>query len=239
MNTLFLITARGGSKGVPKKNIYEIGGLPLLVYKAIAARNSNFCTRLIISTDSEEIVVVAKRYGIEVPFIRPDELATDTANSMDVIINAMEWIERNDVVKYDVLCLLEPSTPFLTPDDVNQAIALYQDKNALGILGVKKVKDHSIFVASIGDDLNMSKHYEKMRGNYHTPRQQLIPEYTMNGAIYIANWDYLKENRTFHSHRTYAYIMPDERSIEIDEMNDLYYASFLVEEGLIDINNWK
>jgi N-acylneuraminate cytidylyltransferase/CMP-N,N'-diacetyllegionaminic acid synthase len=239
MNTLFLITARGGSRGVPKKNICKIGGLPLLAYKAIAARKSNYCTRLIISTDSDEIAAVAREYGVEVPFMRPAELATDSANSMDVILHAMDWIEKNDPVKYDALCLLEPSTPFLTPNDVNQAIHLYQDKNALGVLGVKEVKDHSIFVSPIGDDLNMTWHYKKMWGNYHTPRQVLIPEYTMNGAIYLAAWDYLKEYHTFHSPRTYAYIMPEERSIEIDEVNDLYYASFLVEKGLININIWK
>jgi CMP-N,N'-diacetyllegionaminic acid synthase len=239
LNILFLITARGGSRGVPKKNICKIGGLPLLAYKAIAAQKSKYCTRLIISTDSNEIATLAREYDVEVPFMRPAELATDNANSIDVILHAMDWIEKNDPVHYDALCLLEPSTPFLTSEDVNQAIELYKDRNALGVLGVKRVKDHSIFVSPIGDDLNMAQHYEKMRGNYHTPRQVLTPEYTMNGAIYVAAWDYLKEHGTFHSRRTYAYIMPEERSIEIDEVNDLYYARYLVEKGLVDINNWK
>jgi CMP-N,N'-diacetyllegionaminic acid synthase len=239
MNILFLITARGGSRGVPKKNICEIGGLPLVAFKAIAALRSKFCTRLIISTDSEEIAAIAGKYGVEVPFIRPAELATDSANSMDVILHAINWIEENDCLNYDALCLLEPSSPFLTPEDVNQAIRFFQDKDAIGILGVKEVKDHSVFVSPIGNDLNMAKHYEKMRDNYHTPRQFLTPEYTMNGAIYLAKWDYLKQHQTFHSPRTYAYIMPEERSIEIDQMNDFYYACYLVEKGLVDINIWK
>ena len=121
---MFLITARGGSKGVPKKNIVEVGGLPLLAYKAIASKRSDYCSRLIISTDSVEIAEVARKYEVEVPFMRPAHLATDESSSIDVILHAMEWIKINDTSKYDALCLLEPSSPFLTYEDVNKAAAL-------------------------------------------------------------------------------------------------------------------
>lgn len=239
MEILFLITARGGSRGVPKKNIREIGGLPLLAFKAVAARRSNYCSRLVISSDSEEIIDVARRYYVEAPFVRPARLADDNANSIDVILHTMDWMEEQEGRRYDAICLLEPSSPFLTPEDVNRAVELYIDKRALGVLGVREVRDNYLFVSEIGKDLNMTRHYEKMRGSYHEPRQMLDPQYTMNGAIYIADWNYMREMHTFHSPRTYAYIMPEERSIEIDAMNDYHYACFLVEKGIIDIQIWK
>ncbi|MDD3269466.1 MAG: acylneuraminate cytidylyltransferase family protein [Syntrophomonadaceae bacterium] len=238
MNILFLITARGGSRGVPRKNIREIAGLPLLVFKARAAVKSDYCTRLIVSTDDDEIARVARKYDIEVPFMRPVQLATDEVSSIDVILHAMQWVEQNDPRKYDVLCLLEPSTPFLTHEDVNRAVELYQAKDALGVLGVREVRDNYLFVAEIGEDLNMAAHFEKMCGNYHTPRQMLKAEYTMNGAIYMVDWEYMKQSRTFHSPRTYAYLMPETRSIEIDNMDNFHYASFLVEKGIVDIHLW-
>lgn len=238
MNILFLITARGGSKGVPNKNIQEISGIPLLVYKAIAAKKSNYCTRLIISTDSEKIADVAKKYNIEIPFIRPSYLATDEANSMDVITHAMEWIENNDTIKYDAICLLEPSSPFLTYQDINNSVQLFKEKDALGVLGVKQVEVNSIFVSEIDEDLCMKKHYYQMKSYYNTRRQDLKPQYTMNGAIYLADWNYIKENRTFHGERTFAYIMPNERSIEIDSMLDLEYSRFLVKSNIVDKKLW-
>lgn len=238
MNILFLILARGGSKGVPKKNISEICGIPLLGYKAIAAKKSQYCSKIIISTDSIEIAEVAKKFGVEVPFIRPDYLATDKSSSIDSIIHAMEWIEKNDSKIYDAVFLLEPSSPFLTAEDVNMSVEMFIKKKALGVLGVKEVDVSSRFIAEIGKDLNMEEHYMKIKGMKSLRRQDLKKEYTMNGALYIADWNYMKEYRSFHSERTYAYIMPKERSIEIDDMNDLYYAKFLIESNIIDRKSW-
>ena len=95
MKVLFIITARGGSKGVPRKNIVDMGGLPLIAYKIISAKNSRFDKRIIVSTEDDEIAEIARRYGAEVPFKRPEELAADNADSMDVVYHAMKWIEKN------------------------------------------------------------------------------------------------------------------------------------------------
>lgn len=238
MNVLFLIVARGGSKGLPKKNIAEICGVPLLGYKAIAAKKSKYCSKIIISTDSIEIAEVAKKYGVEVPFVRPKYLAEDKVSTADVIVHAIEWIEKNDLAKYEAIFLLEPSSPFLTADDVNKAIELFVEKKALGVLGVKEVDVNSRFVAEIDDDLNMKNHYIKIRKLKSLRRQDLKKEYTMNGVLYIADWNYMKKHKTFHSEKTYAYIIPKERSVEIDDVNDLYYARFLVENGIIDKKLW-
>ena len=129
MKVLFVITARGGSKGVPRKNIKMLGPFPLLAYKIISAKKCNVNKRIIVSTDDKEIAAVSKKYGAEVPFIRPDFLATDTASSMDVVEHTMQWIKENDKEKYEYVCLLEPSSPFASYEDLNIAFKLIKEKN--------------------------------------------------------------------------------------------------------------
>lgn len=239
MKILFLIVARQGSKGVPNKNIRELSGIPLLAFKAISALKSDYCSRLIISTDSETIGNLARRYNVEFPFIRPDYLATDTASSIDVVLHAMDWIEMYDNQRYDALALLEPSSPFLTYLDINNAVRLYEEKKAISILGVKETEVNTSFIAEIGEDLNMIKHYEKILALSKLRRQDFKKEYTMNGAIYLCDWEYLKKKKSFHSEKTYAYIMPSERSIEIDNVQDLSYANYLITNRIIDIGLWN
>jgi N-acylneuraminate cytidylyltransferase/CMP-N,N'-diacetyllegionaminic acid synthase len=236
---LFLLIARGGSKGVPKKNIKKLGKLPVLAYKAISAKKSKYCNRLILSTDSEEIAKIGKTYGAEVPFIRPETLASDEASSVDVVLHGMKWVEENDPVKYEAVCLLEAATPFLSHKDIDAAVNLYIQKKALSVLGMREVGVNSVFIAEIEENLQMKKHYEQMKGFYHTRRQDIKTQYTMNGAIYLINWEYLKEKRIFHSERTYGYIMPRETSVEIDNWIDFYFAESLIEKGIINMKNWE
>lgn len=238
MANLFVITARSGSVGVKNKNILTLSGIPLIGFKAISARKSDYCDKLIISTDSEEYAETGKRYGAEAPFIRPDELSTSAASSIDVLLHAMNWAEENCFETFDTITLLEPSSPFSTYEDINKAFALYEKKNALGVLAVKK-SINSVFVAPLGEDLSMLNHYEKISAFHDLRRQALRQEYTMNGALYIADWSYLKKHKTFHSDRTYAYVMNDNYSLEIDEEIDYHYAKFLIEHNFIDIQYWK
>lgn len=239
MNNLFIITARSGSKGIAKKNIREVANISLIGFKAISARKSNYCTRIIISTDSKEFANNAKEYNIDVPFIRPDYLATDEASSIDVIIHAMEWVEENDDVKYDNIVLMEPSSPFATYNHINEAMKMFVDKKALTVLGVKETEVNSAYIAPLDSDNNMKNHYEKIKKINKFRRQDFVKEYTMNGAIYIAKWDYFKKSKSFFSNETYGYIMPKNYSVEIDEIEDLHYANFLVKNNLIDLNYWK
>ncbi|MCR5688365.1 MAG: acylneuraminate cytidylyltransferase family protein [Lachnospiraceae bacterium] len=239
MRVLFIITARGGSKGVPGKNIIQLGGLPLIAYKIISAKKCRYEHRLIVSTDDEKIADVAREYGAEVPFMRPAYLATDTAGSMDVVAHAMEWVEANDDSRYDVVCLLEPSSPFLTPTDLNDALALMEDGKADTMLGMKEVEVSRRFIHTLDEKGGLSLFYDEIKNMTATRRQDQKPEYTMNGCIYAAKYDYLKKNRLFHSVNSVPYIMPAERSIEIDSMFDLEMARFIVEKGLIDVGEWK
>jgi CMP-N,N'-diacetyllegionaminic acid synthase len=241
MKVLFLITARGGSKGVPGKNIRMIGGIPLLGYKALSARKSKSCSRLILSTDSPEIQEIGRRYGAEVPFTRPAELATDTAKSTDVILHAMTWIEQEGRERYDAVMLLEPSAPFARPEDYDRAVEIMRDRQANAVLGMREVEPNSVFVGPLGERGNMSAIIDKMHEHHKARRQDLPQEYTMNGALYLFRWDFFKQHRNIYHDReaTYGHVMELEYSIEIDSMINLRWAEFLVENKYVDINCWK
>lgn len=239
MNILFLITARGGSKGVPYKNIREIAGLPLIAYKIRAAQRCGFLGRIIVSTDDSEIAEIAREYGAEVPFMRPEYLASDTASSMDVVEHALTWLDENDNEKYEYICLLEPSSPFATPNDLNEALSKIIQNDADTLLGMKEVEVSRRFIWELDDNGGLSHFYKEIYGDKKVRRQDQKPEYTMNGCMYIAKTDYFRKYKIFHSYNSLPYIMPIEKSIEIDDMNQLNYAKFCVESGIVDISNWK
>ncbi len=239
MKVLFVVAARGGSKGVPRKNIKVIGPLPLIAYKIIAAQKCSVDKRIIVSTDDKEIASVSADYGAEIPFIRPDFLATDSADSMDVVEHAMQWIEENDTSKYDYICLLEPSSPFASYKDLDKAFELIEKNHADTLLGMKEVEVNSVFIHPLDSDHRLSYFYEAIKELKSGRRQDQEKEYTMNGCMYIARWDYFKKNKSFHSINAVPYIMPQENSIEIDSLYDYKIASAIVENALIDLNLWK
>lgn len=239
MKVLFLITARGGSKGVPRKNIKKVGSLPLIAYKIRAAQKVDIDKKIIVSTDDDEIAEVAKLYGAEVPFMRPAYLASDEASSMDVVVHAMDWVEKNSFEKYDYICLLEPSTPFTTPTDLTNALELISKKDADTLLGMREVSVTRNFIHQLDYNGGLSLFYNEIKNLSSVQRQAQTKEYTMNGGMYIAKWEYFKENHLFHSIKSVPYIMPERQSIEIDTMDDYLYACFLVEKNIIDENIWK
>jgi CMP-N-acetylneuraminic acid synthetase len=241
VRTLFLITARAGSKGVPGKNLRELAGISLVGFKAISARKSKYCTRLIVSTESTEIQENAKRYGAEAPFARPPELATDTATSADVIAHAMEWIERNDPERYDAVMLLEPSAPFARARDYDAAVEMMIARDADVVVGVRPTEVNSTFVGPLDEQGRITSIVDKMRSLSTARRQDLPQEYTMNAALYLIKWDHFKKHRNIYANRdtTYGYVMPPEYSVEIDTPMDLRRAEFFVEKGYVDLGNWK
>jgi N-acylneuraminate cytidylyltransferase/CMP-N,N'-diacetyllegionaminic acid synthase len=241
MKVLFLITARGGSKGLPRKNLREVAGLSLVGYRARSARKSRHCERLIISTDSPEIQAEAARHGAEVPFTRAAELASDTASSVDVILDAMAWVEREGRAKYDAVLLLEPSSPFGTHRDYDAAIDLMVSTGANLVLGVRPTEPNSVFVGPLDEQGRLTSVIDKMASLKRLRRQDLPQEYTMNGALYLFKWDYFRKHKTLYGDRmgTYGYVMKSEYSLEIECQADLHYAEFLVEKGHVDVNYWR
>jgi CMP-N,N'-diacetyllegionaminic acid synthase len=240
MNILFLMTARGGSKSVPRKNLSQVAGMSLIGFKAISARRSKYCTRLILSSDDAEIQQNALSYGVEVPFIRPAELATDTASSFDVIRHAMDWIEENTNEHYEAIMLLEPSAPFATWADFDNAVEMLIEKDANAVIGMREMEINSVFVGELDELGRMTQIIDQMQQRY-LRRQDTRPEYTMNGALYLFKWDLFKEHHTMYVDRenTYGYIMDRYHSIEIDEPIDLAWAEFLVTKGFIDLSYWR
>ncbi len=238
MKILFIVAARGGSKGVPRKNILFIGDKPLIAYKIIAAQKCKFDKRIIVSTDDAEIASVAKEYGAEVPFMRPYELATDSASSLDVVEHAVKWIIENDGSDYDYVCLLEPSSPFLTYIDIENAFQRIENARADTLLGMKEAEVSREFIHPLDENGCLSEFYYSINRMKSVRRQDQQPQYTMNGCIYVSRFDYWNTNKSFHSINSIPYIMSAEQSIEIDNMTDFLLARAVAEAGLIDLAMW-
>ena len=240
MDILFLITARGQSKSVPRKNLRQVGGVSLVGFKAISALRSKYCTRLILSSDDAEIQADGLNYGADVPFTRPAELATDTASSFDVIRHAIDWIETETDERYDAIMLLEPSAPFARSVDFDNAVELMSKTNANVVVGMREMEVNSVFVGPLDERGRIAQIIDQMQDLKYKRRQDMRQEYTMNGALYLFKWDFFKEHHTIYvdRERTYGYAMDRYHSIEIDEMIDLHWAEFLVEKGYIDMSYW-
>lgn len=241
MSVLWLITARGGSKGVPGKNLCRIGGTSLVGWKAQAAQlvrrmYSHERSRLIISTDSAEIANEAAHWNVEVPFMRPPALATSDAKSDDVIKHALEWVAQDEgkPEPYSQVMLLEPSSPFASPEHFHKALLKSTQNNAQLVAGMKRTTPASYFVKAqqkddwIGDIcVRVMRHAGE--GNR---RQDLAPEWTMNGALYLFDWrTFMESGSIYGAPRAFGLLMDYWHSIEIDEPEDLELAQYAHASG--------
>jgi CMP-N,N'-diacetyllegionaminic acid synthase len=242
MRILFLITARGGSKGVPRKNLRQIGGISLVGFKAISARRSKYCARLVLSTDDPEIREDGRLYGAEAPFLRPAELATDTASSTAVIRHAMDWVETETGESYDAVMLLQPAAPFARWVDLDNAVELMSATGASVVIGVRETEINSALVGRLDERGRMTQVVEQVRAlGRGQRRQDMTPEYAVNGALYLFRWDFFKEHQAIYAdgEKSFAYVMDRFHSVDIDEMIDLRWAEFLVANGYVDLSYWR
>ncbi|MCL6589522.1 MAG: acylneuraminate cytidylyltransferase family protein [Firmicutes bacterium] len=224
---LGIIPARGGSKGLPRKNLRDLAGKPLIAWTIETALKSGCFDRLIVNTDDPEIASVGAQYGAEIPFLRPAELASDQAKGIEVVLHTINWYENRGEF-FEILTLLQPTSPLRNASDIREALRLFTAKKAQSVVSVCESEHSPLWMNTIGPDLSMKDFLAKDIAN--TNRQGLQTYYRLNGAIYIARWDYLKENRSFFGENTYAYIMPQERSIDIDSELDLKLAGFLLNQ---------
>jgi CMP-N,N'-diacetyllegionaminic acid synthase len=223
---LALIPARGGSKGLPRKNIRLLGGKPLIAWTIEAAITSACFTKVVVSTDDAEIAGISTRYGAETPFQRPAELAGDQAKSIDVAIQAIQWFAERGKY-FDLIALLQPTSPLRKACDIHNALTLFGQKKAGAVVSVCECEHSPLWMNTIGDDLSLSNFLASNALNQN--RQSLQQYYRLNGAVYLADIQYLKENQGFFGPQTYAYIMPVERSVDIDSELDLKFAEFLLQ----------
>jgi len=178
---------------------------------------------LIISTDSKEIQENAKSYGVEVPFTRPAQLATDTASSVDVIAHAMEWIEENTGEDYDAVMLLEPSSPLTRSFDYDNAVAFMEEHNANVVAGIRETAINPMFLGPTDQQDLITQVSNQIRDKENTRRQGVAKEYAMNGGLYLFRWDFFKKHKKIYNDpdNTYGYLMDRHHSIEMDEPIDL------------------
>lgn len=225
---LAVTLARGGSKSVPRKNIRPIRGVPLIAYTIAEALRSELVTRYIVSTDDEKIREVAMRYGGEAPFLRPAELASDTATSLDAIKHAVAWAEADEGREYDFVVELMVTNPMKTSEDIDAALKKIIDTGADSVIGVVQLEDHHpIRIKKIVDDRIVDFCLPEIP---ETRRQDLKPDaYIRNGSIYAVKRDLLMlHNCRYGTRESRPYVFPPERSVNVDSTID-----FLVAEALL------
>lgn len=232
LKTLAVIPARGGSKGVPRKNIRPMCGKPLIAYSietALAAKG--LFHRVLVSTDDAEIAEVSKRCGAEVPFLRPAELANDKAPMIPVIQHAIRYAEADERMRYDWVCLLQPTEPFRTVEDVEKVLALAQAGGCDSVISVVQVFSvHPILMKRIDRGRLLPFCIEEKEG---TRRQDYAPPaYMRNGAIYLSRRDVLMERNSIWGDVIHPYVMPPERSVGVDSELDFKLVELLMQEQL-------
>jgi CMP-N-acetylneuraminic acid synthetase len=224
---LAVIPARGGSKRVPRKNIREVGGKPLLTYAIEQAADATAVNHSIVSTEDDEIKSVAQKYGGNVPFNRPDHLATDTATSDKVAIHAIEWFEERGET-FDTVCLVPVPTPFRTPEDITNSLQQLHKADADSVVSVSECDPPPVWaVENNGEYLKPYFDEEYLWGKTQT--QEAPTLHYPNGAVFAARVPVFLETETFYTERTISYEMPRSRSLDIDEPYDLELARALME----------
>lgn len=226
MRILYLITARGGSKGIPGKNIKLLNGIPLIVHTINAAREVTSDEHICVSTDDKSIAEIVKSVGLHVPFMRPAELASDTAGSDGVILHALEFYEQAQKF-YDLIVLLQPTSPFRTALQIQEAIACFTGEEDM-IQSVKETKSNP-YTVLMEEDENSFLHKSKKLPNSVTRRQDAPKVYEANGAIYVINVASLKKYGSLGKfEKVKKYLMPEQSSLDLDTTLDWEFAEFLI-----------
>ncbi len=222
MSTIALIPARGGSKGIPRKNIKLFNSKPLIYWSIKAAFESKFIDRVVVSTEDEEIAEIAKIYSAEVPFLRPKEFAMDESSGMDPVIHALEVLPN---VK-DIL-LLQPTSPLRQSVHINDIFKFRKKFNANSAVSISLSKKPIIY--KLNNKFQIKPTSEKIKP---LPRQKLTNLYNLNGALYLSTRDSILQNKSFISNTTVGYIMPEQFSIDIDTQLDWDFAEYLMKKSL-------
>lgn len=219
---LGIITARGGSKGLPRKNLRDLGGKPLIAWSIEAGKKSRYLDRLVLSTEDEEIMRVAREFGCEVPFARPAALATDEAPGIAPVLDALDRIPG-----FDWVVLLQPTSPLRSAEDIDACIKACVEYRAQACVSVTLASENPHWMYTFDD----ARRLRALLGAERPPerRQDLPAAYVLNGAVYVARSEWLLEARDFIGASTVAHVMPPERSVDIDDESDFDYAKYLLQ----------
>lgn len=234
MKILCTICARGGSKGVLGKNIKNLNGKPLIAYTIETAQKWNKADKIVVSTDSLEIAEIAQRYNVKVPFLRPLELATDNAGKMDAIRHAVNFFEREGEY-YDIIVDLDVTSPLRTIEDLDGALTIFLENDVNNVYSVCEARRNPYFnMVELQENgrVKLCKSFDKTI----LSRQTAPKVYDMNASIYIYKRDFIKNSNICHSDNTMPYIMPPERSIDIDSELDFEIVEFLMKKGVVKVD---
>lgn len=234
--TLAVIPARGGSNRIPNKNLKEVGGKPLVAHTIEHAADSEHLTETVVSTEDKEIKETALEYGGNVPFDRPDELATDTAKTRQVVTHALDWFEEERGETFDYVCRLQPTSPLRKPEDIDGCIEKVYQNDANGVMTVSEyffppewslTEDERGFLTEYLVDGYLFDEGQ-------TRSQNTGNVYCSNGAVSLADVEAWRETGMFYVENSLPYEMPRIRSIDVDEPDDLKIVRSLVDAGVID-----
>jgi len=229
-NIIAIIPARGGSKGLPRKNILPLAGKPLIAWSIEEALATPEVSRVIVSTDDEEIAEISKKHGAYVPFIRSAELSSDVASGVDVVIDAVKRAQEYYDETYDWVLLLQPTSPLRRVIDIQSAIDIAAAEDVDSVIGVKEVSEYPQWMKAVNEDGEMSEYFPELARTIN--RQEIVAPYIVNGAIYLTKVSKLLESGNYYGGVTKAYIMPQERSIDIDSLMDFKMAECLFQENV-------
>lgn len=230
MNFLYLIPARGGSKGLPGKNIMPLGGKPLIEYSVEMARKFSKDDHICVSTDSQEIANIVENIGLKVPFLRPYALSSDTANSRDVILHALDFQRNQYSLQYDAVILLQPTSPFRKEAHLRDMLKAYSREIDM-VVSVKESHDNpyfSLFEENNDGFLRISK------PSNITRRQDAPKVFAFNGSVYIINAESIRKNKIGEFNYIKKFVMDDIHSMDIDTEFDWQVAEMIFDKSLMD-----
>ncbi len=223
---LALIPARGGSKGIPHKNIIPVAGKPLIRYTVEAALQSRYIDYVLVSTDDAEIARTAKACGAQVPFLRPAELAADTSRTVDAVIHAAETLKQSGET-FDSLVLLQPTSPLRTAEDIDGAVEKFYAGGRQAVVSVSPAEDHPILIRTIEQTPAGERLKPLLAGSSTVRRQDMPAFYRVNGCIYINAMEELNGDTSFNDNPV-PWVMEKSHSVDIDEPADLALAEYLL-----------
>lgn len=233
---LGIIPARGGSKRLPRKNLVSLAGRPLISYTIEAGLQSRYVDELLVSTDDCEIADVSLAYGVKVPFLRPPELARDESNTFDVIQHAVEYYKNSEKKEFDYVMLLQPTSPLRNSTDIDTAVELLMQKRADAVVSVCEVEHSPLWANTLPADLSMAGF---LRSDVQNKRSQDLGKYyRLNGAVYICKTQRLLQEKTFFlKDNIFAYVMSQEKSVDVDTVIDLKLCEILLKESLMSVHD--
>ena len=218
-----IIPARGGSKGLPGKNILPLCGKPMIAYTIEAAKQSKYIDHVIVSTDDQKIAEIALQYGAEVPFLRPDFLASDTAQAVDNYIYTIERLSKEWNTPIEEFVVLQPTSPLRIAEDIDGAIEMFMEKKADSVISYTP-EAHPVRWHKYLDENNA---FVDIFDTTIANRQDLKTSYYPNGAVYVFRFSMIKE-RKYYTDKSYGFVMPRIRSVDIDYKEDFDYVEFLM-----------